>query len=368
MADNLFAAEEEVIATAEARLTDGCFGGKQDQDTFQDLLSNYKKLFRQTRRLVRISDRNEHELNAMADKQRLAAEEIAQKHKELETLSTKLAKYLSPQVYASIFAGKQEVKLESQRKKLTVFFSDIVDFTETTDRLESEELTHLLNQYLSAMSEVALDHGATVDKYIGDAIMIFFGDPETRGVKEDALACVKMAIAMQKRMTSLAHIWRDAGIARPLVCRIGINTGYCTVGNFGSDVRLDYTIIGGAVNLASRLESEAESGQILISYETYAQIKDEIFCEEVGEIQVKGMAYKVATFRVIGLRDELDQQSQDISEDIPHFKLSTQPHLMSDDERQTAADILKKALASLSEQNKGQIGKKPSRSRAAKVE
>jgi len=233
MADDLFAAEEAVIAAAEARAAEDHSGGKRDQGAFQDLLSNYKKLFRQTRRLVRISDRNEHELSAMADKQRLAAEEIAQKHKELETLSTKLAKYLSPQVYASIFAGRQEVKLESQRKKLTVFFSDIVDFTETTDRLESEELTHLLNQYLSAMSEVALDHGATVDKYIGDAIMIFFGDPETRGVKEDALACVKMAIAMQKRVASLAHIWRDAGIARPLVCRIGINTGYCTVGNFG---------------------------------------------------------------------------------------------------------------------------------------
>jgi len=131
---------------------------------------------------------------------------------------------------------------------------------------------------------------------------------------------------------------------------------------------LDYTIIGGAVNLASRLESEAESGQILISYETYARVKDEVFCEEVGEIQVKGMAYKVATYRVIGLRDELDRQSQDISEDIPHFKLSTQPHLMSDDERRTAADVLKKALASLSKQNKGKTGKKPTRSLPLKAE
>ena len=130
--------------------------------------------------------------------------------------------------------------------------------TGTTDRLESEELTQLLNQYLSAMSEVALDYGATVDKYVGDAIMIFFGDPETRGVKEDALACVKMAIAMRERIASLAHIWRDAGIERPLACRIGINTGYCTVGNFGSEDRMDYTIIGGAVNLASRLETEAD--------------------------------------------------------------------------------------------------------------
>jgi hypothetical protein len=109
-----------------------------------------------------------------------AAEEIGRKHRELEVLSNKLAKYLSPQVYASIFAGRQEVKLASQRKKLTVFFSDIAGFTETTDKMESEDVTQLLNQYLTEMSRVALEYGATIDKYVGDAIMIFFGDPETR--------------------------------------------------------------------------------------------------------------------------------------------------------------------------------------------
>ena len=97
----------------------------------------------------------------------------------------------------------QEVKLASQRKKLTVFFSDIAGFTEMTDKMESEDLTQLLNQYLAEMSKVALEYGATIDKYVGDSIMIFFGDPETRGVKEDALVCVRMAIAMQARMREL---------------------------------------------------------------------------------------------------------------------------------------------------------------------
>ncbi len=345
MADDLFAAEEAVIEAAEKRVDEGRFSGDDDREAFDALLKSYKKLFRQTRRLVRISDRNEHELNLMADKQRLAAEEIVQKHKELETLSTKLAKYLSPQVYASIFAGTQEVKLESQRKKLTVFFSDIEDFTETTDRLESEELTHLLNQYLSAMSEVALKYGATIDKYVGDAIMIFFGDPETRGVKEDALACVKMAIAMQERMGELSHLWRDAGIARPLSCRIGINTGYCTVGNFGSDDRMDYTIIGGAVNLASRLEHEAEAGGVLISYETYAHVKEEVVCEEAGEVQVKGIAYKVQAYRVLGLRGDLAQSPQEIVEDFPHFKLTAAPANMSAKEKETVIAALERTMA-----------------------
>ena len=178
-------------------------------------------------------------------------------------LSTKLSKYLSPQVYSSIFTGQRSVEIASNRKKLTVFFSDIVDFTATTDDLESEELTALLNRYLTEMSKIALEHGATIDKYIGDAILLFFGDPETKGIKEDAIACVSMAIAMQRRMRELQSEWRDAGLEKPFQLRIGISTGYCTVGNFGSDDRMDYTIIGNEVNLASRLQSHAEPGGIL---------------------------------------------------------------------------------------------------------
>jgi class 3 adenylate cyclase/HAMP domain-containing protein len=178
----------------------------------------------------------EMELEEANQRTREAAEEIGHKHRELEALSSKLAKYLSPQVYASIFEGRQEVKLASRRKKLTVFFSDIASFTETTDTLESEDVTQLLNQYLTEISRIALEYGATIDKYVGDAIMIFFGDPGTRGVKEDALACVKMAIAMQKRMQELGAIWRESGIETPFSCRIGIHTGYCTVGNFGRKI------------------------------------------------------------------------------------------------------------------------------------
>jgi adenylate cyclase len=122
--------------------------------------------------------------------------ELADKTKALEQLSGQLAKYLAPQVYESIFTGRREVKVTSQRKKLTIFFSDIVDFTAITDSLEPEELTNLLNHYLTEMSKIAHEFGATIDKYVGDGIVAFFGDPETRGVKEDATACVNMAIAM----------------------------------------------------------------------------------------------------------------------------------------------------------------------------
>jgi class 3 adenylate cyclase/HAMP domain-containing protein len=275
-------------------------------------------------------------------------EDLTKKSNALEQLSNQLAKYLSPQVYDSIFSGKQEVKLVSQRKRLTVFFSDIAGFTETTDRLESEDLTHLLNHYLTEMSGIALAHGATIDKYVGDAIVIFFGDPETRGVKEDALACVKMAIAMRKRMLELDAIWRQSGIDKPLKVRMGINTGYCTVGNFGSEDRMDYTMVGGGVNLASRLESAATPGEILISYETYAHVKDEIECQEHGEINVKGIAYPVATYQVVDAYDNPDMHRQLIREDHPNLKIDLDLGAMTAEELNQAVGALQRALDQIS--------------------
>ena len=273
---------------------------------------------------------------------------LSEKSAALEALSGKLAKYLAPQVYNSIFAGSQDVAIASKRKKLTVCFSDIAGFTETTDKMESEDLTQLLNHYLTEMSKIALQYGATIDKYVGDAIMMFFGDPESRGVKEDALACVAMALAMQKRIGELAGAWRDAGIETPLRCRIGIHTGYCTVGNFGSEDRMDYTIVGGAVNLASRLEHEAPPGGVLISYETFAHVKDEIHCEPRGEIRVKGLAYPVVTYGVIDMKARAAVSRPVIRAELPHLKLEVNPELMSPVELGQALAALREAVNQLS--------------------
>ncbi len=237
-------------------------------------------------------------------------EVIEAKNRELEGLSTKLSKYLSPQVYSTIFTGEQSVEIASKRKKLTVFFSDIAGFTETTDNLESEELTNLLNHYLTEMSKIALEHGATIDKYVGDAILIFFGDPETRGVKDDAIACVTMAIAMQRQMRILEQEWRDSGLERPFQIRIGINTGFCTVGNFGSQDRMDYTIIGNEVNLAARLESNVELGGILMAHETYSLVKGIVVAEEQAPLKVKGFARPVRNYKLVGAYDELVEQGR----------------------------------------------------------
>ncbi len=235
----------------------------------------------------------------LQNRQKMKLIEEKSRNEMFKSLSEKLSRYLSPQIYRSIFKGEQDVKLESKRKKLTVFFSDIVNFTSTTESMESEDLSQLLNHYLSEMSIIALRYGATIDKFIGDAILVFFGDPKSSGVKNDAINCLRMSIDMIAKVKELEGYWQDMGIAKPFRIRIGINTGFCTVGNFGTEERMDYTIIGGAVNLASRIESKASPNEIWISQETYLLVKDEIYCEEQEAITAKGITQPIKIYKVI---------------------------------------------------------------------
>jgi len=224
---------------------------------------------------------------------------LSERTRTVRNLATKLSRYLAPQVYRSIFEGTQDVTLTTRRKKLTVFFSDIKDFTETTSNLQPEDLNYLLNKYFTEMSKIAIEYGGTIDKFIGDAMVIFFGDPETRGVKEDAIQCVRMAMAMQRRLADLGEIWRDKGYDKPFRQRIGINTGFCNVGNFGSDFRMNYTIIGPEVNLAARLEQTSDTGGITMSYETYALVRDVVEAEERPPVRAKGIAREIKAYAVV---------------------------------------------------------------------
>uniref|UniRef100_UPI0032B1D2F5 adenylate/guanylate cyclase domain-containing protein n=1 Tax=Stutzerimonas balearica TaxID=74829 RepID=UPI0032B1D2F5 len=250
-----------------------------------------------------------------------ARTEIELEQAKAARLARNLAKYLSPQVWESIFSGKRSVKLETQRKKLSVFFSDIKGFTELSEELEAEALTDLLNNYLNEMSKIALKYGGTIDKFVGDCVMVFFGDPTSQGAKKDAVAAVSMAIAMRKHMKVLRQQWRAQGITKPMEIRMGINTGYCTVGNFGADTRMDYTIIGREVNLASRLESAAEASEILISHETYSLVKDVIMCRDKGQISVKGFSRPVQIYQVVDFRRDLGATSSFVEHELPGFSM-----------------------------------------------
>lgn len=234
---------------------------------------------------------------AESDAQRARATEALHR---LEALSMQLAKYLPPQIRDALVAGRHDTRIATRRKKLTVFFSDIKGFTQTSESLQPEALTEYLNEYFSEMTRIALEHGATIDKYMGDAMMVFFGDPESQGVREDARACVLMALRMQEQLAVLRQRWRERGFERPFEIRIGINTGYCNVGNFGSDQRISYTIVGAEVNLAQRLESNADAGGILMSYETWVNVRDLVEAEEREAIRMKGIGRDVRTYAVSG--------------------------------------------------------------------
>ena len=271
---------------------------------------------------------------------------VADRTKELVALSEKLAKYFSPQVYDSIFSGELDVKIQTQRKPLTVFFSDLQGFTELTERLEPEILTELLTQYLTEMSKIAIRWGGTIDKFIGDAVLVFFGDPESRGNKEDAMACVSMALEMLEKLELLREAWRERGLARSLNARMGIHSGVCTVGNFGSEDRLDYTVIGNGVNLAARLETNSESNKILISEDTYLLVKEEIKCIKKQEISVKGISYPIQTYEVSGFTSSSSSYSSKLVKSIPGLSLTFDPNEIEDNERamKLISDVLSRLV------------------------
>jgi class 3 adenylate cyclase len=258
-----------------------------------------------------------------------------------ELILMKLSKYFSPQVYESIFSGDLEVKIETRRKRLSVFFSDIKGFSELTERLEPEILTELVTNYLTEMTKIAIAHGGTVDKYIGDAIMVFFGDPKSRGHKEDAVSCVEMAIDMKKALRSIREYWKSLGISQPLDIRIGIHTDTCTVGNFGSQDRLDYTTIGNGVNLASRLESNAEPNQILISEDTFLLVNDQINCKKLSKIDVKNITHPIQTYEVIGNMSSSSKDGE-IREESDGFSVFIDPKTIDHVDRKK--EILESAL------------------------
>ena len=274
---------------------------------YAELLKAYIKLNKEQNRLIRLSDKSQKKLSVANAK--------------LANFSTKLSKYFSPEVYNSLFTGELDVKVQTQRKLLTIFFSDLEGFTELTERLEPEVLTELLTHYLTEMSKIALRWGGTIDKYIGDAIMIFFGDPASKGEKADAVNCVRMAMEMVDQLAEVRAIWKDKGLALPLNARMGIHTGICTVGNFGSENRLDYTVIGNGVNLASRLESNAKPNSILISEDTYLHVRSEINCSKNNTIKVKGVSYPVQTYKVEGLMMEPADQFGLTEHQIPGLSL-----------------------------------------------
>ena len=209
------------------------------------------------------------------------------------------AKYVSPHVAEEISKNIDDLKVDvGERKEVTILFSDIRNFTSMSEKLPPEEVVRLLNRYFHVMVEVIFRFDGTLDKYIGDAIMAFFGAPKSD--PEHAKKACLAAISMQEELIRLNREWEEEGIM-PMAVGIGINTGEVVVGNIGSERRIDYTVIGDHVNLASRLEGvNKEFGtSIIISEFTLGGVEG-LEVRDLGEVNVKGKEYPVKIFELLG--------------------------------------------------------------------
>ncbi|MGC6484407.1 MAG: adenylate/guanylate cyclase domain-containing protein [Candidatus Puniceispirillales bacterium] len=266
-------------------------------------------------------------LNRLIRRSDATEEKLFEANRKMETLTVSLSRFVPQTVVNALMRGEGEQLAGVSRKNLTVFFSDIVGFTTIASRQEPEPLAELLMDYFTAMTEVCNDHGGTLDQFIGDAILVFFGDPQSRGTKQDAAAAVSMALAMQERLDGLRLKWHDQGFSQNIHVRMGISTGYCHVGNFGSSSRLHYTVIGNTANEASRIQGLAKPDTVLVSNETWLLVRDQFDGIDHGETQLKGRDHPVRVYEVTGTKGESTDSR--ITRDGDGFHLRVDPEKLN---------------------------------------
>jgi adenylate cyclase len=236
--------------------------------------------------------------------------------REKRFIKEAFSQYLAPAVVDQLVEYPKLLKLGGERKVMTAFFSDVADFSTIAEELGAEELVDLLNDYLTDMTEIILKHEGTIDKYEGDAIIAFFGAPIT--LEDHASRTCLAAIDMQKRLAELRKGWKKEG-KHELFMRIGINTGQMVVGNMGSTIRMDYTMMGDSVNLAARLEGVNKQYQTstLLSEFTYELAKNDIEARELDSIRVVGKKEPIRIYELLGRKGEMEDHIRLI---LPHFR------------------------------------------------
>jgi len=237
-------------------------------------------------------------------------EEVARLNRQLEARveeqmaelvrTGELKRFMPHQVAEGLLAGELSAQDGFERRRLTLLFADMVGFTDLSDTLEPEELSEVFNEYLREMTAVAVSHGGTLDNYIGDGLMVIFGAPAHDEESAQAWSALRAAFGMVARADELTAAIRDRGIPADVRVRVGVNTGHCTVGVFGSDLLRAYKALGFAVNMAARLQSEAEPGSVLAGFRTYALVKDRVRAEPRGELTLKGAARPVEAWEILG--------------------------------------------------------------------
>ena len=210
-------------------------------------------------------------------------------------------RYVNTEIADLIASDPARLRLGGERRPITVLFSDIRGFTGLSERLPPDTLGEMLSRYLGEMTDVVFTRAGLLDKYIGDAVMAFWGAP--MDAPDHAVRCCHAALDMQAGLERLNQGWQDAGLPR-LVVRIGINTGEAIVGNFGSSRRFSYTAVGDVVNLASRIEhlNEDYDTRIMLTDATLAATGDAFVCREIAHVQVRGRAQAATVYELLGRR------------------------------------------------------------------
>ncbi|WKZ20329.1 MAG: adenylate/guanylate cyclase domain-containing response regulator [Candidatus Jettenia sp. CY-1] len=259
-------------------------------DTVTGAVESYKNILENVTLNNALKERNAliEEFNrSLEDKVKRQVEEIQR--------TSRLKRYVSPQIADTIISSGSDKYLVSARKLLTICFADLKGFTEASESMEPEDTVNLLNEYFAEMTTIIFRYGGTLDKFMGDGILIFFGDPIYCNDHDEK--AVRMAIDMRDKVQELRKNWLKNG------CNIdicfGINTGYVTVGNVGSSIQMNYTVIGHRVNIAHRLQLEAKAGQILITARTLAGIENLVETEEIKNVKLKGIIKPINVYNVI---------------------------------------------------------------------
>ena len=320
--DELIQSIEQELASSDATQT-------EVHALLSALLSLYKKQQRQQARLIKLSDASEAKLT--------------QTNKTLDALTKNLSRFVPNVVVNALMQDAQDEIVRLKRQEITVFFSDIVGFTTMTERLEPEQLATIMSDYFTEMSLICDRWNGTLDQFIGDAIVIFFGAPDSTGAKNDATQAIGMALEMNDKIKHLRQKWAQQGLSFDFQARMGLSTGFSHVGNFGAANRLHYTALGNVVNEAARIQAWGQAGQILLSQDTYGYIKDSYECREYETVTLKGQTRKLTLY-------ELSLQQQEWrSQLLNHQQAGLEIHLdpSSVDDKDQAIRYLKKALAEI---------------------